>query len=311
MYSILYYLGLLLVGYFGLTVVLYMLSLRSQAAGFFARLLAAYASLVACAWFGVFASIFLRLFGDVHLAQWATARAFKYTMRFTTGVTFRIDDPNDYLSRTRPAVIIGNHQTELDVLALGWIFPKYCSVSAKKSLKNVPILGWYMSLSGTVFIDRANSSSARQAMAGASEEITKNKQAVWMFPEGTRSYAKEPILLPFKKGAFHLAVQAGVPIIPVVIGNYSDVLYVQGRKFNAGEIPVKGKCSPARSILKPIETKNLTAADVEDLTRDTRELMLKELVNLTSRSRGRPMAMPAQNSGDGVIKASGAEATIS
>ncbi|KUJ19399.1 acyltransferase-domain-containing protein [Mollisia scopiformis] len=303
MLSIFYYLGLLATGYFGLTIFLYMLSLRVEAAGFFARLLASYASLVICAWYGVFASILLRLFGNVRLAQWATARSFKYVMRFTTGVTFKIDDPNGYLKNTRPAVIIGNHQTELDVLALGWIFPKYCSVSAKKSLKNVPILGWYMALSGTVFIDRANSSSARHAMAGASEEITREKQSVFMFPEGTRSYAKEPMLLPFKKGAFHLAVQAGVPIVPVVVGNYSDVLYVQGRRFNAGEIPVK--------VLKPIETKNLTAADVEDLTRDTRELMLKELVKLTSKSRGRPMAVPARNSGDGVIKASGAEATIS
>ncbi|CZR61297.1 related to sn2-acylglyceride fatty acyltransferase [Phialocephala subalpina] len=302
MLSIIYYLGLSAVGYFALTVFLFMLESRIPAVGFYARLLASYAALVACSWFGVIASILLRLFGNVRLAQWATARSFKYVMRFATGVTFQIDDPNNYLNTTRPAVILGNHQTELDVLALGWIFPKYCSVSAKKSLKNVPFLGWYMSLSGTVFIDRANSSSARQAMAGAADEITKEKQNVWIFPEGTRSYAKEPMLLPFKKGAFHLAVQAGVPIIPVVIGNYSDVLYVQGRRFKAGEIPVK--------VLKPIETKNLTAADVEDLTRDTRELMLRELVAITSKARGRPMAMPAQNTGDGVIKASGSEATI-
>jgi len=64
-------------------------------------------------------------------------------------------------------------------------------------------------------------------------------------------------------------------------------------------------------VLKPIETKGLTPADVEDLARDTRELMLKELVSLTSKARGRPVAMPAQNSRDGVVKASGAEATIS
>ena len=65
------------------------------------------------------------------------------------------------------------------------------------------------------------------------------------------------------------------------------------------------------AVLKPIETKDLTPADVEDLVRDTRELMLKELVNLTSKVRGRPLAMPAQNSGDGVVKASGAETTTS
>jgi lysophosphatidate acyltransferase len=161
-------------------------------------------------------------------------------MWFTTGTTFTIEDPNDYLNKTRPAVFIGNHQTELDVLMLGCMFPKYCSVTAKKSLKRMPFLGWFMSLSGTVFIDRANSINARHAMAEASEEITREKQSVYMFPEGTRSYAKEPMLLPFKKGAFHLAVQAGVPIVPVVVANYSDVLYLQGWRFNSGTIPMKG-----------------------------------------------------------------------
>lgn len=104
----------------------------------------------------------------------------------------------------------------------------------------MPFLGWFMSLSGTVFIDRGNAKDARQAMAGAAKEIKEEKQSVYMFPEGTRSYAKEPMLLPFKKGAFHLAVQAGVPVVPVVVANYSDVLYVQGWKFRGGKVPIKG-----------------------------------------------------------------------
>jgi lysophosphatidate acyltransferase len=231
------------VAYFGLTVAFYLLSLRVPVAGFVARLLASYAALISCASYGVLASIFLRLVGYGGNAQWATARAFKYVMWLTTGVTFIIEDPNDYLNKTRPAVFIGNHQTELDVLMLGCMFPKYTSVTAKKSLKNWPFLGWFMSLSGTVFIDRANSNSARHAMAGAAEEISRDRQNVYMFPEGTRSYAKEPMLLPFKKGAFHLAVQAGVPIVPVVVANYSDVLYLQGWRFNSGTIPMKGMFS--------------------------------------------------------------------
>jgi len=238
--SILSFLETGAVAYLALTVVFFLLSLRFPVAGFVARLLASYAALISCASFGVVASIFLRLVGYAGNSQWATARAFKYVMWLTTGVTFTIEDPNDYLNKTRPAVFIGNHQTELDVLMLGWMFPKYTSVTAKKSLKNWPFLGWFMSLSGTVFIDRANSSSARHAMAGAAEEITRDKQNVYMFPEGTRSYAKEPMLLPFKKGAFHLAVQAGAPIVPVVVANYSDVLYLQEWKFNAGTIAMKG-----------------------------------------------------------------------
>jgi len=303
MSAIFNYLGLGAAAYLALTLVFFMLSLRIPVAGFVARLLASYASLVVCACYGVVASIFLRLVGYGRISQWATARSFKYVMWFTTGITFTIDDPNDYLNKTRPAVFIGNHQTELDVLMLGCMFPKYCSVTAKKSLKRMPFLGWFMSLSGTVFIDRANSADARHAMAGASEEITREKQSVYIFPEGTRSYAKEPMLLPFKKGAFHLAVQSGVPIVPVVVANYSDILYLQEWRFNSGTIPLK--------VLKPIETKNLKPSDVEDLARDTRELMLREIVSLTAKARGRPVAMPAQSSGDGIVKASGAEATIS
>jgi lysophosphatidate acyltransferase len=64
-------------------------------------------------------------------------------------------------------------------------------------------------------------------------------------------------------------------------------------------------------VLKPIETKNLTSANVEDLTRDTRELMLKEMVALTASQRGRSVPVSAIMKGNGVIKASGAEATLS
>ncbi|KAL9485191.1 hypothetical protein ACSS6W_003980 [Trichoderma asperelloides] len=281
------YLVKFLLGYAALTISLYMASLAVPKAGFAARVLAAYISLLACAVYGVLASILLALVGKRQIAQWACGRAFDFTMRYTTGVEFVIDDPDNVLGSTRPAVFIGNHQTELDVLMLGAIFPKYCSVTAKAQLKRVPFLGWFMSLSGTIFIDRKNSQGARSAMDGAANEIKTSRQSVYMFPEGTRSYAKEPMLLPFKKGAFHLAVQSGVPIVPVVVANYSHVLYVKNLVFNSGKIPVK--------VLAPIPTTNLTTADVDELTRSTREVMLSELISLTEKARGHPIAVPATN----------------
>ncbi|KAI0841549.1 acyltransferase-domain-containing protein [Hypoxylon sp. FL0890] len=293
-----YFLG----GYTTLVIALYMLSSVVPIAGFAARSLAAYISLVICAIYGAIASIILRILGREQIAQWTTARAFKYVMALTTGVTFEIIDPKRHLETVRPAVFIGNHQTELDVLMLGCMFPKYCSVTAKKALKNVPFLGWFMSLSGTIFIDRKNSKDAREAMSGAAREIQKRKQSVYIFPEGTRSYSKEPELLPFKKGAFHLAVQAGVPIVPVVVANYSHVLYIKGLVFKSGKIPVK--------VLDPIPTIGLKAEDVDELTRSTRELMQREYVALTQKVQNRPIAMPSMN-GDGVVRASGADATLS
>ena len=99
-----------------------------------------------------------------------------------------------------------------------------------------------MSLSGTVFIDRVDRSQAMKAFEGAAREMKEHRQNVFIFPEGTRSYAREPVLLPFKKGAFHLAVQAGVDICPVVAENYSRVLDVRARRFVGGTIRVKGEC---------------------------------------------------------------------
>ena len=243
------YIADFLIGYALLTAAMYGLALAAvPKAAFAARVLASYMSLVLCALYGVFASIVLTLAGNQGISQWATARAFQFVMRLSTGVEFDVEDPKDVLGSTRPAVFIGNHQTELDVLMLGAMFPKYCSVTAKSSLKKVPFLGWFMSLSGSIFIDRKNSKDAREAMRGAANEIRKKRQSVYMFPEGTRSYAKDPVLLPFKKGAFHLAVEAEVPIVPVVVANYSHVLYIKGLVFNSGRIPIKGN-APLRHSL--------------------------------------------------------------
>ena len=291
--SILSYITTGLTGYFAVTVSFFALSaVKVPKAGFIARCLSSYASLIICATYGVIASIVLRLTGYGRVSQWATARSFKWVMWLATGVHFDIVEGEKYLS-TRPAVFIGNHQTELDVLMLGAIFPPYCSVTAKKSLKSWPFLGWFMSLSGTVFIDRANRETAVKAFDGAAREMQEFRQSVFIFPEGTRSYSATPELLPFKKGAFHLAVKAGVPIVPVVVENYPHVLNVRKLHFEAGGIKIKGMSFSVSArfedranfvVLPPIETKNLTPADVDKLTNDTRELMLKTYTALSNKS---------------------------
>jgi lysophosphatidate acyltransferase len=213
--------------------------------GFLARCMAGYLSLIACAAYGTAASLILRCL-NLHYkyGQWTTARAFKWVCRYSLGVKFDIlDDGEKKLNAKRPYVIVLNHQTELDILLLGWIWPKHCSVTAKKSLRNVPFLGWFMTLSGAVFIDRADRNQAVKAFEGAAKTMKDLGQSVLIFPEGTRSYSVEPMLLPFKKGAFHLAVQAGVDILPVVAENYSQILNLKAKRFNAGTIRVKGKSS--------------------------------------------------------------------
>lgn len=308
--TLLYYIFVLFpISYLGATLAFYTLSIFSiPNSSFYARTLASYACLVLCASYGVLAGITLRLFGNYRITQWTVARAFKYTMALATGVHFEVVEGEEYL-HGRPAVLIGNHQSALDILLLGVIFPPYCSVTAKRSLKLVPFLGWFMALSGTVFIDRSDRQSAMKAFEAAAEDMKRERQSVFIFPEGTRSNAKGPRLGTFKKGAFHLAVQAGVDVVPVICANYWGVLSLKERRFRAGRVPVKGEllahprglhsllsvrryllpvkadCS-YNSVLPPIKTAHLTAADVEELTRTTRETMLKELIELTATPLG-------------------------
>jgi len=130
-----------------------------------------------------------------------------------------------------------------------------------------------VALSKTVFIDRANRATARAAFDGAAQTMRTERQNVFIFPEGTRSYAEEPMLLPFKKGAFHLAVQAQVPIVPIVVANYAHVLNVKKKLFNPGVIDV--------SVLPAIPTKGMTVADVDGLVNKTRDAMLEEIIRLS------------------------------
>merc|ERR1711939_1099563 len=136
---------------------------------FLFRSLSAYLTLIICASYGTVASAILKIMGlNYAYGQWTTAKAFKYLGIYTMGIKFDIlDNGEEILNSNRPAVFIVNHQTELDVLLLGWIWPKHCSVTAKKSLRNIPFLGWFMTLSGTVFIDRVDRSQAMKAFEGA------------------------------------------------------------------------------------------------------------------------------------------------
>lgn len=128
----------------------------------------------------------------------------------------------------------------MDILYLGRIFPHRAAIMAKKELKWMPLLGWYMALSGAVFVNRTNREDAVKAMNIAGEEMKAKDVSLWIFPEGTRTMAAKPHLRPFKKGAFHLAVQAQVPIIPVVCENYHH-LFDGKTRFKSGVLKIKGE----------------------------------------------------------------------
>lgn len=241
---------------------------------FYAKVVTSFFALMICATYGVIASIVLGILGYSSLSQWTTARAFSNTLSPLTGFYFDIEGEERLL--TRPAVFISNHQTEMDILMLGRLFPKHCSVTSKKALKYYPFLGWFMTLSGTVFIDRANRANAFASFASAVKQIKSTKQSVWIFPEGTRSNFTQPDMLPFKKGCFHLAMQAGVDLVPVVVANYSGIFNWRARQFEPGVCKVR--------VLEPIDTTKMTAADVDQFAIKVRSDMLKALQDIHPRS---------------------------
>lgn len=99
-----------------------------------------------------------------------------------------------------------------------------------------------MTLSGAVFVDRGNSAKAQKSLNDAGAALKTRRTSLFMFPEGTRHNAPKAGLLPFKKGAFFLAVQAGIPIVPVVVENYWK-LYHKG-VFGSGTIKLRGALDP-------------------------------------------------------------------
>ncbi|KAF9895513.1 1-acylglycerol-3-phosphate O-acyltransferase, partial [Lobosporangium transversale] len=92
---------------------------------------------------------------------------------------------------------------------------------------------------------------------------------IWIFPEGTRSRLDSADLLPFKKGAFHLAIQAQYPILPIVSQGYSHIYDSSKRSFPGGELEIR--------VLEPIPTTGMTVEDVNDLMEKTRNVMLQHL----------------------------------
>lgn len=128
---------------------------------------------------------------------------------------------------------------------IGRAMPKKASMTSKKELQWTPFLGQFMTLSGAVFIDRKNNTRAVQSVAAAGETMKQRGTSLWLFPEGTRTNKEKADLLPFKKGAFYLAVEAGVPITPIICEHYWR-LYHKGT-FNSGHLKVKGMNVPGSS----------------------------------------------------------------
>ncbi|MDZ7587826.1 MAG: HAD-IB family hydrolase [Parasphingorhabdus sp.] len=167
----------------------------------------------------------------------------------------------------RPCVFIFNHQSKADVMIMAKLVRRDMGSVAKMEIRKTPIIGALMEFSGTVFIDRANSRDAIKAMQPLVDAILVDRKSICISPEGTRTLT--PKLAPFKKGAFHLAMQAGVPIVPIVIHNASDVAPKNEFVMRPAKVRV--------DVLAPIATKGWTKAELNRQVIAVRQLYLDTL----------------------------------
>jgi 1-acyl-sn-glycerol-3-phosphate acyltransferase len=136
----------------------------------------------------------------------------------------------------RPYVFMPNHASMIDIWAVFVAIPASFRFIAKKQLARIPLFGWAMAAGRFIFIDRQNTASARRSMSEAARRIRLG-QSVVIFAEGTRT--RDGRLLPFKKGGFHLAMESGVPIVPVAIKGSRELMPRGAALIRAGTVTVE------------------------------------------------------------------------
>jgi len=158
------------------------------------------------------------------------------------------------ISARRPCIYIANHQSNVDVWVLLRVLPRSTRFVAKQSLFRVPFLGRALKAAGFIPIDRKNKTRAIRSLNLAADRIRDGRSVV-LFPEGTRS--RDGRLQPFKKGPFHLALQAGVPIVPIAIAGGGAVMPAGIARATPGDVDV--------FVLPPIEVEPFLPDDLRGL----------------------------------------------
>jgi 1-acyl-sn-glycerol-3-phosphate acyltransferase len=160
-----------------------------------------------------------------------------------------------------PYVVVSNHESFADILLISNL-PWEMKWLSKAELFRIPLLGWMMRLAGDVPIRRGFGPSAVEAIEQC-RQILRNHVSVMIFPEGTRSTTGR--MLPFKDGAFRLAVEAGVPVLPLVVAGSGTALPKRGWKMGRSDAEVR--------VLEPVPTEGLTADDVAALRNRVRKMI--------------------------------------
>ncbi len=172
----------------------------------------------------------------------------------------------EHLWSHRPAVFVFNHQSGLDMLVIGKLLGRDVTGVAKAEAARDPRFAPLGFLVDVAYVDRGDTKQAREAMAPVVERLREGV-SIAIAPEGTRSISNR--LGPFKKGAFHIAMQAGVPIVPIVIRNAGELMWRNSFWLRPGTVDVR--------VLKPIPTGKWKAETIDDHVAKVRKRFVKAL----------------------------------
>lgn len=160
----------------------------------------------------------------------------------------------EHLDPRRPAIYVSNHTSVLDIFIAIWHAPVGTSGVAKKQIIYYPFFGLLYALSGHLRINRGISKKAVASMKNLAENVNKHGLSIFLWPEGTRSRTGR--LLPFKKGMVHLAVQTGLPVVPVIVtGAYKSW---EARTYSIHKVPIR------LDVLPPIDTSQWSIDLIDD-----------------------------------------------
>lgn len=170
----------------------------------------------------MFLAVAVGIVGLIPLLPWHTRRI-RFTNHFGTvlgstilkisGCTVRVHG-QEHVHTSRPAIYAGNHTSIFDAFTSIWLSPTGTVGVAKRQIIYYPFYGLAWIMAGHLLIDRGRTAAAKQSMRKMGDFVRDNGLHIFMWPEGTR--AADGRLLPFKKGVVHLALQTGLPIVPMV-----------------------------------------------------------------------------------------------
>jgi len=180
----------------------------------------------------------------------------------------------------RPAVFLINHQSSLiDLVVTTTVLRGGFTAVAKREASQIPVIGSLLRLADFAFIDRSDSKQSRDALADARQRLAEGTSIV-IAPEGTRSISPQPG--EFKKGAFHLAWQAGVPVVPIVIRNAGELMWRNAKTARPGKVEVL--------VHPPISTDGWTKQDLDE-THAAVQLFYRQTLENWPTAKSAPLAL--------------------